>query len=129
MERGVSRPAVARRQFDFAYMSQESQQTASAPYTSASGNNALHPVGAFIDRQAMLEYQNADTQDLPTSPLLLPVIRIGNVAPIMTGEDSFAPNHIVPFVLVPSILFMNDLFPPFLQHSPAFLTDTSPETD
>ena len=104
MDRGVPRAAVARRQFDFTDMSQESQEPSSTPYTSALGNNALYPGGAFIDRQTMIEYQNGETQDRDTSPILLSGHRIGNTAPLMSGEDLFAPNHLVPSVLVPSVL-------------------------
>jgi hypothetical protein len=98
MECGVSRPAVARCQLD---------------------NNVLYPGGTFIDRQTMIEYQNGETRDRDTSPILLSGHRIGNTTHLMSGEDLFAPNHLVPSVLVHSILFMNDLLPPFLHHPPA----------
>jgi hypothetical protein len=60
----------------------------------------------------MLEYQNGETQEFPTSPIL--------------GDDSFPPKNLVPSVDVHSILFMNDLLSPLLQYSPVFLTDTPP---
>ena len=89
MER-VPHPSVTRRQFDFGYFSQESQETAPTTYMSVLGKNAEHPVsvGDFKDRQVMLEYQNADTQEFPLSPILLPGQRIGNTAHRMSGDVS-----------------------------------------
>jgi hypothetical protein len=87
MER-VPRPSVARRQFDFGDFSQESQETVSVTHLSALGKTAElpAPAGAFMDRQAMLEYQNGETQEFPLSPILLPALRIGNCSHVMSCD-------------------------------------------
>ena len=91
MER-VPRPSVARRQFDFSDYSQESQETVSATHLSALGKTAElpAPAGAFMDRQAMLEYQNGETQELPLSPILLPALRIGNCSHVMSCDITYS---------------------------------------
>ncbi len=44
------------------------------------------PSGAFMDRQAMLEYQNGETQEFPLSPILLPALCIGNCSHVMSCD-------------------------------------------
>jgi hypothetical protein len=97
MER-VPCPSIARRQFDFGDFSQESQETVSVTHLSVLGKTTELPVpvGAFMDRQAMLEYQNGETQEFPLSPILLSTLCSGNCSHVMSCDITTAGQGIFP---------------------------------
>jgi hypothetical protein len=79
------------RQFDFAYCSQESQETVSSQSRSVYVDQTAHGSNVFMDHQSFLRYQEADTQVGDGTGNLLPPLGMFPQAPILTGDHPYPP--------------------------------------